>query len=99
MSWFAKKPRSDISSSLRRLRRRVLEEGETFFRVVVPAGARSAEFDTRNEAENYALDLASYFVGDSLFVSERRRLDGVQVQVSCKEFSFSFLDGMRLPHE
>ena len=97
MSWFDKKPRPNLSASLRALRRRVLDEGEPLFRVMCSNGFMVGDFDTRNEAENRALDFASFQVGDSVFVSERRVLDGVQVQVSCKEFSFSFLDKERLP--
>lgn len=103
MSFF-RKPKPDLSASLRRLRRRVLSEGETFFRVISPQfGSRDfhdARFDdpeycsARKDAEDYALDLASLDVGSSVFISERKILDGVQVLVKTREISFEFMQGM-----
>lgn len=95
--------RFDISANLRSLRRRVPSEGDTFFRVICPGfGSRDFgrfEFETsvsaaREAALNYALDLASFDVGSSAFVSERCELDGAQVLVSTFEVSYSLLGGL-----
>lgn len=99
MSFLRKKSRPKIKESLRSLRVRVIAEGTPFFRVIGESGelsfwAGSKDFETREQAEQVALDCASLNVGRSFFVSERYKLDGVQVQVSCKEFCFSFLEGL-----
>lgn len=100
MSFLRKKSRPKIKESLRSLRARVIAEGTPFFRVIAESGelssfwAGSKDFETREQAEEVALDCASLNVGCSFFVSERYKLDGVQVQVSCKEFCFSFLEGL-----
>lgn len=99
---------SSISESLRELRARVLSEGEVFFRVIDPHGTHTTDFfvgddggyssarTARHAAFSHALDLASYDVGVSVFVSERRRLDGVQVCAGSWELNWSFLDGCSL---
>lgn len=50
--------------------------------------AKRAAFDC-------ALDLASCNVGGSVFVSERRELDGVQVLVKCSEVSYCYFEGFQ----
>lgn len=101
-----RKPRPDLAASLRSLRRRVVAEGDTFFRVFAPGfeprdfgfgdvDETFADYRTaKKAAEDYALDLASFYVGSSVFISERKKLDGVQVAVSSREVSFSFLEGV-----
>lgn len=101
------KPSSNfVSDSLRRLRRRVLSEGTPFFRVIDASGNRrdfsegpDGGFDSiktaKRAAFECALDLASCQVGSSVFVSERRELDGVQVLVKCSEVSYCFMEGLQ----
>lgn len=91
MSWYTKKPRSDLSRSLREIRKRIVSDGDRFWRVIGP-GFDSRDFDSQSEADHYAAGLASLSVGSSLFVSERAKLDGVQVQISCREWCFSFME-------
>lgn len=101
--WFLSKSRDFASQSLRRLRRKVLDEGEPLFRVlstsgkvrdfaVGPDGSESYKV-ARAAAFDFALDLASLDVGSSVFVSERRELDGVQVLVRTSEVSWSMMGG------
>lgn len=101
--WF-KARKAPVSETLRQLRRRVLDEGMTLYRVLGP-GFEHRDFvsgpdapycsdaDARKAAFHYALDLASLSVGSSMFVSERRELDGMQVLVRadevCWEWGFS----------
>lgn len=91
-----RRKRCDVSASLRSLRRRILDEGSTLFRVIGPGfdhrdfvsgpdAPYCSDDDAKKAAFHYALDLASLSVGQSMFVSERRELDGVQILVKASE--------------
>lgn len=104
--WSKTKSREFVTESLRRLRRRVLTEGSPFFRVIDSSGnhrdfceGSDGGFDSvktaKRAAFDCALDLASCHVGSSVFVSERRELDGVQVLVKCTEVSYCYMEGFQ----
>lgn len=91
--WFKSSGKTDIRASLRALRSRILADGAPFFRVITD-GFDSRDFfqvddesyeSCRKRAREYALDLASTRIGSSVFVSERRELDGVQALVGVQE--------------
>lgn len=96
MSWISRvrgRRASSISSTLRALRSAVLRDGERVFLVVGPSIDRRyfASFD---QADNFAADMASCFLGDAYFAQERSELDGIQVLVRSREWSFHVETGV-----